>query len=87
VYHNVTPYFRKNVYKIEENYDVADLPKALLRASEWDYSFQKDSKVATGVFYKKARPTFEEQYQHSKKAWYLIDRKPNWEDIIKEFKS
>lgn len=86
VYHNVTPYFRKNIYKLAEEHNVADFKKALEKASEWDYSFEKDNKVAIGVLYKKIKPTFEGQRQQLKKAWHNIDRKPNWDNIIKEFK-
>ena len=84
VYHNIIPYLQKNVYQL--NHDTANFEKALEKAREWDYCFDQDKKVAIGVFYKKTKPTFEEQWPQLKKAWYTVKRKPDWGKMIKEFK-
>ena len=84
IFHNAIPYFQKNIYKIEENHDLTDLRAALEKAREWDYSFDREKKVAIGVFYKSERPTFEEKLQ-LKNPWYKVERKIDWKNIIKEF--
>lgn len=86
VYHNIIPYLQKNVYQLDKDHQVVNFKKALEKAHEWNYSFNKDSKVPTGVFYKKLKPTFEGQWPQLKKAWHSIDRKPVWNNIIREFK-
>ena len=85
-FHNVIPYFQKNVYKLENAYDVSDFDHAFKRAQEWDYCFDRDQKVPIGVFYKKERPIFEEQWPQYKSAWHTVERKINWQELIKEFK-
>lgn len=87
VYHkHSVPYFNKNVYKIEETHRTGDFSQALEKAREWDYSYEKDSKVPIGVFYQTHRPIFESQWPQLKKSWYAVGRKPDWGKIIKEFK-
>ena len=84
IYHNVVPYFQKNVYKL--NNQPIDLKLALEKAREWDYCFDKDKKVPIGVFYKKEKPSFEKQWIQLKGPWYTVARKPIWQKISKEFK-
>jgi len=87
VYHKHSlPYLNKNVYQIEKTHDLGNLNQALAKAREWDYSYEKDSKVPIGVFYQKQRPTFESQWPQLKKPWHIVGRKPDWAKIIKEFK-
>ncbi len=87
VYHkHSVPYLNKNVYKIEETHDIGNFSQALAKAREWDYSYEKDSKVPIGVFYQTSRPIFESQWPQLKKAWYTVKRKPDWAKMIKEFK-
>lgn len=87
VYHkHSVPYLNKNVYKLDETHDINNFTQALGRAREWDYSYEKDAKVPIGVFYETERPTFESQWPQLKTPWHTIDRKINWDNIIKEFK-
>jgi 2-oxoglutarate ferredoxin oxidoreductase subunit beta len=85
IFHNVVPYFQKNIYKLKEN-NPGDLKGALELAAQWNYSFDKDSKVPIGIFYKTKKPTFEEQWTYLKKPLYLIDRKTNWPGLKEGFK-
>ena len=80
------PYLNKNIYKIDEAHNIADFNQAIEKAREWDYSYEKDHKVPTGVFYQTERPTFESQWPQLKRPWYVIDRKVNWDNITREFK-
>ncbi|MFH1820794.1 MAG: thiamine pyrophosphate-dependent enzyme [Candidatus Nealsonbacteria bacterium] len=86
VYHNVIPYFQKNVYKLDEQHDAGDFNQALTRAQEWDYSFSQDKKVPIGIFYQKEKPTLESQWSQMKKPWYLVQRKKDLKNATKEFK-
>jgi len=87
VYHkHSVPYLNKNIYKIEETHDAGNFSQALEKAREWDYSYEKDTKVPIGVFYQTQRPTFESQWPQLKQPWYTVDRKINWDNIIREFK-
>ncbi|MBZ9569322.1 2-oxoacid:ferredoxin oxidoreductase subunit beta [Patescibacteria group bacterium] len=86
IFHNTTPYFQKNIYKLDKSHDISDLERALQKAKEWDYCFDKDTKIPIGIFYKKRKPTFEEQWPQLKKPWYNIKREIDWERIIEKFK-
>ena len=85
-YHNSIPYFQKNIYKLEQNYDVGNFELALEKAREWDYSFNQDKKLPIGIFYKKERPIFEEGWPQLKAPWYLLKREVNWQELTEEFK-
>lgn len=53
---NTFQWFRDRVYKLEEqNWDVKNKEKALLKAGEWG------EKIPIGVFYQETRPTYGEQ--------------------------
>ena len=87
VYHkHSVPYLNKNAYKLDEAHDTANFNQAVEKAREWDYSYEKDARVPIGVFYETDRPTFESQWPQLKQPWRTIDRKVNWDNIIKEFK-
>jgi 2-oxoglutarate ferredoxin oxidoreductase subunit beta len=86
IFHNVVPYFQKNIYKIDKNHDTENFQEALKLAQSWDYCFDKNKKVPIGIFYKTKKPTFEEQWPQLKKPWYKLERKVNFERIIEEFK-
>ena len=86
IYHKHSlPYLSKNVYKIDKTHNISNFSQALEKAREWDYSYEKDAKVAVGVFYETERPTFESQWPQLKTAWHTIDRKVDWPNIIREF--
>ena len=84
IFHRVTPYFQKNIYKIGESHDPTNLEVAVKLAREWDYSFDKEKKVAIGIFYKSERPTLEEKPQ-LKTPWYKLDRKIDWKKLTEDF--
>lgn len=86
VYHKHSmPYLNRNIYKIDETHDVGNFSQAVEKAREWEYSYEKDAKVPTGVFYETNRPTFESQWPQLKRPWHTVDRKINWQNITKEF--
>jgi len=84
VFHNVIPYFRKNVYKLDENHNSTDFDKAVGKAKEWDYCFDKDSKIPIGIFYQVVKPSFDDDFPQ-KKVWHKKERKIDWEDLTKKF--
>lgn len=87
VYHKYSlPYLNKNVYRMEETRDTGNFDDGLAKAREWDYSYEKDTKVPIGVFYKTQRPTFESQWPQLKTPWHTVDRKVDWQNLTKEFK-
>ncbi len=86
IFHNPTVFFQKNVYKIDASHKTDDFKAAFDLAGQWNYSYDKDEKIPLGVFYKIKRPTFEEEKPQLKDPWYLLDRKPDWEKITREFK-
>jgi 2-oxoglutarate ferredoxin oxidoreductase subunit beta len=60
-YLNTYDWFRQRVYRLEEEgHDVTDRGKALERAFEWGDS------IPIGIFYKKERPTYQENLPHVK---------------------
>lgn len=83
IYHKTIPYFQKHIYKLTED---GPLEAALKKAKEWDYCFDKEKKVAIGIFYQKPRPTFESHWPQLQKPWPQKKRKIAWTKIIKEFK-
>lgn len=85
-YHNVIPFFQKHIYKLDKTHQMTNLKGALKKAREWDYCFEGKTKIPIGVFYKKKRPIFEEQWPQFKKPWYKVRRKIDWKRTIREFK-
>lgn len=87
VYHKHSmPYLNKNIYKIEDTHNLGDFEKAQRLAREWDYSYEKDLRVPLGIFYQTEHPTFESQWPQLRQPWSKIDRKINWQSLIREFK-
>lgn len=84
VFHNVIPYLQKNVYKLDENHNYKDFDSAMGKAREWDYCFDKDSKIPIGLFYQAAKPTFDDDFPQ-KKIWYKKERKIDWKNLTKNF--
>src|SRR3989338_191720 len=57
-YHDFSDFLKKNAYKIEPmGYEMA-----LKEAKKWNYNEHEGGKVATGIFFKERKPTFEEKY-------------------------
>lgn len=85
-FHNVTSYFQKNIYKLEEKkHNPNDFSQALKRAREWNYSFHEQKPVAIGVFYKTEKPLYCKETQ-VKKPFYRIKRAVDIKKLIREFK-
>ncbi len=57
-YNNLYDYYEKRIYEMADH-DPSDYEKALGKIREWSYN--TDSKIPLGLFYKKLMPTFEEQ--------------------------
>ena len=85
IFHNVIPFFRKHIYKLDKKHTISSFKKALAKAQEWDYCLKDDARIPIGIFYSKKRPIFENQWPQLKKPWYTIERKANWEEITSEF--
>ncbi len=85
-FNNFTSYLKKHIYKIDRNHKVTDFKQAFTKSMEWDYSFEKETKIPIGIFYKIKRPTFGEQWPQLKKPWYKVKRKVNFKKTVEEFK-
>jgi len=60
-YLNTYDWFRQRVYKLEEeDHDVTDRKKALEKSFEWG------DRIPIGIFYKKERPTYNDNLPHVK---------------------
>ncbi|MEW6008772.1 MAG: thiamine pyrophosphate-dependent enzyme [Candidatus Omnitrophota bacterium] len=77
-YFNMYDYYSKKVYELV-NHDVSDYNKALTKIREWDYNL--DAAIALGVFYKKEKPCFDENFISEKS---LIDKDINIKKILEE---
>ena len=64
-YCNMYEYYDKRVYELTDH-NPADYDQAEKKIREWDYN--KDAKIALGVFYKKDAPTFEEGFAVPKQS-------------------
>jgi 2-oxoglutarate ferredoxin oxidoreductase subunit beta len=84
VFHNVIPYLKKNIYKLDETHDYKDFNRAREKAGEWDYCFDKDSRIPIGVFYQAENPVLDDDFPQ-KKIWHEKERKTDWEKLIKNF--
>jgi len=80
------PFLNRNVYKISQSHKKEHFGQAMEKAREWDYSYEKDSKVPIGVFYQSDRSSFQTQWTQLKRPWHEIDRKINLSNIVGEFK-
>lgn len=86
IFHNIIPFFQKHIYKLDKDHKISNFESALEKAQEWDYCLRDDARIPIGIFYKKRKPTYEEQWPQFKKPWYMIERKIDWRKIIEEFK-
>ncbi len=83
-FNNFVPYLQNNSYRLKDH-NVQNFNQALEKAQEWDYSMNENKKIATGIFYKKERTIFKDQWPQFQKPWYQVERKINKEKNIKEF--
>lgn len=63
-YFNLYEYYNKRIYEMIDH-DCSDFSVALNKIREWDYN--KDDKIATGIFYRKQQPVFEDYYRQIEK--------------------
>lgn len=64
VFNDTREFINKRVYKLEEtNHNPSNFEEAWKRASEWNYCYDENARVAIGIFYKTEIPTFEERYR------------------------
>ena len=78
-YYNMYEYYDKRVYELKDH-DPADHDQAEKKIREWDYN--KDAKIALGVFYKKDAPTFEDGFISAVQT--NIDRDAKVKKVIEE---
>lgn len=75
---NMYEYYNKKVYELTghqpENYETA-----LKKIREWDYN--SDQSIATGVFYRSNRPTFDEQF--SDRAVQKTDQRAKIKEVLR----
>jgi 2-oxoglutarate ferredoxin oxidoreductase subunit beta len=86
IFHNVIPYFKKNIYKLEKSYDSSNLKEAKKRSEEWDYCFDphtKRERGAEGAKINKVSPRYGVGVDNDKKVpigvFYKI-KKPAFEE-------
>ncbi len=85
-FHNIAPYVRERMYKLEEaDHDPTNYEEALKRAMEWNYNLDPDAKIPIGIFYRVEKETMEEGFGR-KIPYYKVERKVKWEDVIAEKK-
>ena len=78
-YYNMYEYYDKRVYELKDH-NPLDYDQAEKKIREWDYN--KDAKIALGVFYKKDAPTFEEGFTVSSQS--VADREAKIKKIMDE---
>jgi len=87
IYHkHSSSYLSKNIYKLDGAHKKEDFNQAMSRAREWDYSYDKESRVPVGIFYQVSRPVFQSQWSQLKQPWHTIDRNVNLSKIVRDFK-
>lgn len=86
-FHNLTPFFEKHIYKLDENHNTQNLGMALERAKEWDYTLDDNAKIPIGIFYQIKKATFEEGWPQLKQPWFRVDREIDWKKTLEEFKA
>ncbi len=62
-YYNLTDFYNKRIYRKESN-DLENFESACITSREWDY--ETESGIPVGIFYKKARPCFENSFMQKK---------------------
>ncbi|MFA6217735.1 MAG: thiamine pyrophosphate-dependent enzyme [Candidatus Omnitrophota bacterium] len=71
-YYNMYEYYDKWVYELS-GHDPADRSLAEAKIREWDYD--RDARIALGVFYKKAAPCFEDNFLMPQGAKKQVDER------------
>ncbi len=85
-FHNITPYVRERLYRLEESgHDPTDFNQAWEKASEWDYNMDPDAKIPVGIFYRIEKPTMEEELKRDV-PFYRIKRERDVREILRSAK-
>lgn len=83
-FHNIAPYVRERMYKLEEtDHDPTNYQDALKRAMEWNYNLDPKAKIPIGIFYKVERETLEEGFGR-RVPYYKVSRNIDWKKVILE---
>ena len=61
-YYNTYEYYQKSIYKLDDNYNLAEKLIAQKKIQEWDYSELESAKIPLGIFYQADQPTFDEMF-------------------------
>ncbi len=80
---NTYQWYKKNAYKLDDNYDPTDKIKAFEKSQEWDDG------IPLGIIYKEEKPTFIERIPQLKDNPPLVDRKwtpKDAEKFMEDFK-
>ncbi len=73
------PEYKTKFYSLEKTgHDKTNFESAWKKANEFDYDVPHTEKIATGIFYQKEKPVFEEQYSQ---IMDLKKKKIGWKDI------
>jgi 2-oxoglutarate ferredoxin oxidoreductase subunit beta len=79
---NTFMYYKKRVYKLDENYDPKDKMTAIQK------SMELDEKIPIGVIYKEEKPTYHDKFDFLSDGVALLDKKTDRgliNDYISEF--
>ncbi len=84
-FHNITPYVRERIYKLEDtDHDPSNLEAAMEKAREWNYDMDPNAKIPIGIFYRAKKETIEEGFGR-KVPFYRMEKLPKpWEEVIEE---
>ena len=87
-FHDTTEYFRKRIYRLEdEGHDPYDREAALKKAREWGYDLDPDARIPVGVFYiNDEKMAYEEGWPSIRKGpFWKRKRERRWEDTIRKY--
>jgi len=79
-YYNMYDFYHQRAYDLK-SHDPTDYNQALHKIREWDYN--SDSPIATGIFYRKEAPTFEERFLTP--AAQPIDRGKKIKELLEKY--
>jgi 2-oxoglutarate ferredoxin oxidoreductase subunit beta len=63
--------YRERTYELDKDFDSSNKDNALEKIKEWDYENGEDKKIPIGIFYKKDKPSFEDNLLKDKNPYNL----------------
>jgi len=75
VFQNNAEFFKEKITKVDQ---AKSKQGALEIARSWNYSVSSKDKVPTGLFYQEKKPSFENQWQKSKRKSLTREQLQNW---------